>query len=162
MTRVIVSVEQFTSFRGFEWCPLGSLHRRLRPYDPGMSFQQSVEILMEEGSVNIQEYQNPQSSFRTKGISLNTTAPRVEKVLQERDDFVRGLLELYHGNVPITPEAIARETGKEEPWLEIWMSIMRLENVINPVPGHEDLFSLFRTHHTVNMVADKYGYEPEP
>ena len=162
MTRVIVSVEQFTSFRGFEWCPLGSLHRRLRPYDPGMSFQQSVEILMEEGSVNIQEYQNPQSSFRTKGISLNTTAPRVEKVLQERDDFVRGLLELYHGNVPITPEAIARETGKEEPWLEIWMSVMRLENVINPVPGHEDLFSLFRTHHTVNMVADKYGYEPEP
>ncbi|MCI0710679.1 MAG: NYN domain-containing protein [Chloroflexi bacterium] len=162
MTRVTVSVEQFTSFRGFEWCPLGSLHRRLRPYDPGMSFQQSVEILMEEGSVNIQEYQNPQSSFRTKGISLNTTAPRVEKVLQERDDFVRGLLELYHGNVPITPEAIARETGKEEPWLEIWMSIMRLENVINPVPGHEDLFSLFRTHHTVNMVADKYGYEPEP
>lgn len=162
MTRVIVSVEQFTSFRGFEWCPLGSLHRRLRPYDPGMSFQQSVEILMEEGSVNIQEYQNPQSSFRTKGISLNTSAPRVEKVLQERDDFVRGLLELYHGNVPITPEAIARDTGKEEPWLEIWMSIMRLENVINPVPGHEDLFSLFRTHHTVNMVADKYGYEPEP
>ena len=28
--RVIVSVEQFTSFRGFAWCPLGSLHRRLR------------------------------------------------------------------------------------------------------------------------------------
>jgi hypothetical protein len=161
MTRVIVSVEQFTSFRGFEWCPLGSLHRRLRPYDPGMSFQQSVEILMEEGSVNIDEYQNPQSSFRTKGISLNTNAPRVEEVLQERDEFVRGLLELYHGNVPITPEAIARETEKEEPWLGIWMSIMRLENVINPVPGHDDLFSLFRTHHTVNMVADKFDFEPE-
>ena len=28
MHRIIVSVEQFTSFRGFAWCPLGSLHHQ--------------------------------------------------------------------------------------------------------------------------------------
>ena len=29
VTRIVVSVQQFTSFRNFAWCPLGSLHRRL-------------------------------------------------------------------------------------------------------------------------------------
>lgn len=161
MCRVIVSVEQFTSFRGFEWCPLGSLHRRLRPFDPGMGFQQSVEVLMEEGSIRIEEYQNPQSDFTTKGISLVLDAPRVVRLLTQRDEFVKELLNLYHEGSPITEEAIQRVTGVEPPWLDVWMSIMRLENVINPVPGHEDLYSLFRTHHTVNMVAEKFGFEPE-
>ncbi len=44
--RVVVSVEQFTSFRGFDWCPLGSLHKRLRNYDKGMSFQRAGEYLI--------------------------------------------------------------------------------------------------------------------
>ena len=48
--RVVVSVEQFTSFRGFTWCPLGSLHKRLRDYDRGMAFQQAVEYLMANGA----------------------------------------------------------------------------------------------------------------
>ena len=161
MCRVIVSVEQFTSFRGFEWCPLGSLHRRLRPFDPGMGFQQSVEVLMEEGSIRIEEYRNPQSDFTTKGISLVLDAARVVRLLTQRDEFVKELLLLYQEGSPTTEEAISRVTGIEQPWLDVWMSIMRLENVINPVPGHEDLYSLFRTHHTVNMVAEKFGFEPE-
>ena len=31
---------------------------------------------------------------------------------------------------------------------------MELENVLNPVPGQPDLYSLFRTHHTVSIVAN--------
>jgi hypothetical protein len=137
------------------------LHRRLRPYDPGLGFQRAVEILAEEGSIQIGEYQNPQSDFTTKGISLNVRSPHVEKVLNERDEFIRQLLILYHENVPITETAIQRGTGLNDYWLDIWMSIMKLENVVNPVPGHEGLFSLFRTHHSVNSVAERFGFEPE-
>ncbi|MGB1288711.1 MAG: NYN domain-containing protein, partial [Aggregatilineales bacterium] len=61
--RVIVSVEQFTSFRSFAWCPLGSLHRRLRPYDTGMSFQRAVEFLQSKTVVKVDEYPNPQSDY---------------------------------------------------------------------------------------------------
>jgi hypothetical protein len=67
------------------------------------------------------------------------------------------LLTLYHDNVPITAASIQEGTDFNEEWLETWMSIMQLENVINPVPGHEDLYSLLQTHHTVNMVADRFG-----
>ncbi len=59
--RIVVSVEQFTSFRGFLWCPLGSLHRRLRAHDPGMVFQQAIEGLLELQAVRVEEYENPQS-----------------------------------------------------------------------------------------------------
>ncbi len=159
MRRIIVSIEQFTSFRGFAWCPLGSLHKRLRPFDPATFFQEAIEILVEEGAVEIDEYENPQSSYRTKGIALEYESERVKVYLEERDRFIQALLDLYQQRTPITPEAIAEATGIVGEELDIWISIMELENVLNLVPGHQDLYSLFRTHHTVTRVAEKYGYE---
>jgi hypothetical protein len=41
----------------------------------------------------------------------------------------------------------------------LWFSIMETENVLNPVPGRSGQYSLFRTHHTVNLVA---GGEEDP
>ncbi len=157
--RVIVSVEQFTSFRGFAWCPLGSLHRRLRPFDPSTTFQQAVEMLMEEGAVRVEEYDNPQSDYKTKGISLVETAPRVEEVLAERNQFIHVLLDLYEQRQPITRSAISdRLPHMDEADMDLWLSIMQSENVLKPVPGQGDLYSLFRTHHTVCIVA---GDKPE-
>lgn len=157
--RVAVSIEQFTSFRKFEWCPLGSLHKRLRAYDSGTAFQRAVEIMMEDGAVLINEYANPQSNYQTKGISLVMESPSVQRVLAERDNFVRMLLDLYQQHIPITAGAIQAATGLESPALEMWISIMEIENILNLVPGHTDLYSLFRTHHTVNLIAEKYGIE---
>lgn len=159
MKRIIISIEQFTSFRGFAWCPLGSLHKRLRPFDPGTFFQEAIEILVEEGSVIIDEYENPQSNYRTKGITLNHDAERVQSYLHDRDHFIRILLDLYQERTPITSETMVEETGLNSDELQIWISIMELENVLNLVPGHQNLYSLFRTHHTVTRVAEKYGYE---
>jgi hypothetical protein len=156
--RVIVSVEQFTSFRGFAWCPLGSLHRRLRPFDPGTTFQQAVEEMMEDGSVLVEEYDNPQSEFTTKGISLVEEAPQVQDVLTDRNAFIRVLLNLYEGRQPITRDAIQAQVNMPEHDLDLWISIMQSENVLKSVPGQPNLYSLFRTHHTVCMVA---GDEPE-
>jgi hypothetical protein len=155
--RVIVSVEQFTSFRGFAWCPLGSLHRRLRPFDPGTTFQQAVEEMMEDGSVLVEEYENPQSEFTTKGISLVEDAPQVQDVLTDRNAFIRVLLNLYEGRQPITRDAIQAQVNMDDHDLDLWISIMQSENVLKSVPGQPNLYSLFRTHHTVCMVA---GDEP--
>jgi hypothetical protein len=156
--RVIVSVEQFTSFRGFAWCPLGSLHRRLRPFDPGTTFQQAVEEMMEDGSVLVEEYENPQSEFTTKGISLVEDAPQVQDVLTDRNAFIRVLLNLYEGRQPITRDAIQAQVNMGDHDLDLWISIMQSENVLKSVPGQPNLYSLFRTHHTVCMVA---GDNPE-
>ncbi len=156
--RVIVSVEQFTSFRGFAWCPLGSLHRRLRPFDPGTTFQQAVEEMMEDGSVLVEEYENPQSEFTTKGISLVEEAPQVQDVLTDRNAFIRVLLNLYEGRQPITRDAIQAQVNMNDHDLDLWISIMQSENVLKSVPGQPNLYSLFRTHHTVCMVA---GDTPE-
>ncbi|MBN1203153.1 MAG: NYN domain-containing protein [Anaerolineae bacterium] len=151
--RVIVSVEQFTSFRGFAWCPLGSLHRRLRPFDPGTTFQQAVEELVEVGSVRIEEYENPQSDYRTKGISLVTDSLQVQEVLEQRDNFIRVLLDLYEQRQPISHTTIHNYVTISDEELNLWISIMQSENVLKPVPGQVDLYSLFRTHHTVSLVA---------
>ncbi|MGQ9851085.1 MAG: NYN domain-containing protein [Aggregatilineaceae bacterium] len=151
--RIIVSVEQFTSFRGFAWCPLGSLHRRLRPFDPSTAFQQAVEELQEQGAVTINEYDNPLSEFKTKGISLVEQSPIVQRVLDERNRFVRALLALYEQRLPLSREAIRQASGLDGRELELWLSIMQAENVLKAVPGQTDLYSLFRTHHTVCMVA---------
>jgi len=156
--RIIVSVEQFTSFRGFAWCPLGSLHRRLRPFDPSTTFQQAVEELQENGAVLISEYENPQSEYTTKGISLVREAPPVQQAIEERNAFVETLLELYERRVPITTDEIQQRLNLADGDLELWLSIMQAENVLKPVPGQADLYSLFRTHHTVTMVA---GDPPE-
>lgn len=159
MRRIVISIEQFTSFRGFAWCPLGSLHKRLRPFDPGTFFQQAIEILIENGAVLIDEYENPQSNYRTKGISLIWESAKVIEFLEERDNFIRVLLELYQQRVAITTSAISEATQLAANLVRTWISIMELENVLNVVPGHQDLYSLFRTHHTVVRVAEKYQIE---
>lgn len=161
MRRVVVSVEQFTSFRGFAWCPLGSLHKRLRPYDPNTIFQQVIEVLSDRGAINIDEYENPQSVYRTKGISLIYESALVQQYLAERDEFVRVLLDLYQERQAINTESLSANINAAPDVLQTWISIMELENILNPVPGHQDLFSLFRTHHTVTRVAEKYGYEDD-
>lgn len=159
MRRVVVSIEQFTSFRGFEWCPLGSLHKRLRPFDQGTNFQRAVEILVAQGAVIIDEYENPQSLYRTKGISLERNSAQVLEYLEERDNFVRALLHLYQQHIPISKQAIQELIVMPSNIIDTWISIMEVENVLNLVPGHQDLYSLFRTHHTVNLVAEQYNIE---
>ncbi len=152
--RVIVSVEQFTSFRGFTWCPLGSLHKRLRPFDHVTSFQRAVEFLQENLAAEVKEYPNPQSDFFTKGISLNMDAEIVRQVIAERDAFIRLLLQLYERNMIISEQTL-RLIDPTAQWdFPLWFSIMETENVLNPVPGRSGQYSLFRTHHTVTLVAD--------
>lgn len=153
--RIIVSVEQFTSFRGFTWCPLGSLHRRLRGFDTGMSFQRAVEYLIENDSAEVQEYPNPQSDFFTKGISLRMDAPITRQIINERDHFIRLLLAIYERGGTISDQSI-RAADTSVVWdMDLWFSIMETENVLNPVPGRQGQYSLFRTHHTVSLVADR-------
>jgi hypothetical protein len=152
--RVIVSVEQFTSFRGFSWCPLGSLHKRLRNYDNGVTFQRAVEYLIENGAAEVKEYPNPQSEFFTKGISLNTDAEICVGVIGERDNFVRLLLYLYDRNMVISEQSVKMVDPGTHWNLPLWFSVMETENVLNPVPGRQGQYSLFRTHHTVTLVAD--------
>jgi uncharacterized LabA/DUF88 family protein len=158
--RVVVSVEQFTSFRGFTWCPLGSLHKRLRSFDRGMSFQRSVEYMIENGAAEVKEYPNPQSEFFTKGISLEMDGEITRNILAERDTFIRLLLQLYERNMIISEQSI-RAVDPATRWdLALWFSIMETENVLNPVPGRAGQHSLFRTHHTVSLVADALRTRP--
>ena len=71
----------------------------------------------------------------------------------ERDEFVRVLLEMYRANVTISQANIERRLKGQ--WdLPLWISIMKIENVLNALPGRADQFSLFRTHHTVKLVAN--------
>lgn len=154
--RVVISVEQFTSFRNFTWCPLGSLHRRLRLFDTGMAFQRAVEYLSANGAAEINEYPNPQSDFMTKGISLNLDSPLCRSVLAQRDAFVRLLLALYERNLPISDQTVRQFAPGAEWDLDFWFSIMETENILNAVPGRVGQYSLFRTHHTVNLVADSH------
>jgi hypothetical protein len=159
MKRIIVSVDQFTSYRGFTWCPLGSLHRRLRPYDSGVVFQRAVEWLIELRAAEVGEYDNPQSAYKTKGISLETNAELSHEILTERDQFILALLSLYDQHLPINFTSLQRVTNLPPNELELWASIMQVENVLNPVQGKPGLYSLFRTHHTVNLIADNRDKE---
>ncbi len=153
VARIVISVQQFTSFRNFAWCPLGSLHRRLREHDGGVAFQNAVEYLLVNEMVSVNEYANPRSDYNTKGIELNESSPFVAALLAERDEFVLALLEMYRNNEAITQESIALQLNSD--WdIGLWLSIMRSENVLNPLPGRTDQFSLFRTHHTVKLVAN--------
>lgn len=159
--RVVISVEQFTSFRNFAWCPLGSLHKRLRMFDPGMSFQRSVEYLEANDIVSVDEYPNPQSNYNTKGISIVRESDFAVETLALRDEFVALLLRMYEQNVPITPQRIQQESERE--WdIDLWVSIMETENVLNPLPGRTGQYSLFRTHHTVKLVAGDNMQETTP
>jgi hypothetical protein len=151
--RIVVSVEQFTSFRNFAWCPLGSLHRRLKPFDNGMSFQRAVEYLEAIGTVIVSEYPNPQSNYNTKGISINTESLFAREVLVHRDEFIRLLLKMYERNVIISAVRIQEEAPEKDWNIPLWISVMETENVLNPLPGRTGQYSLFRTHHTVKLVA---------
>ncbi len=151
--RIVVSIEQFTSFRNFAWCPLGSLHRRLRGFDTGMLFQRAVEYLIEHDTVAVQEYPNPQSNYNTKGISLNIASTIARHILIQRDDFIRLLLQLYEQNSLISEQSIALVMPNHSWDLQLWFSIMETENVLNAFPGRPGQYSLFRTHHTVNLIA---------
>ena len=157
MRRVIVSIDQFTSYRRFTWCPLGSLHKRLRPHDSGMGFQRAVERLLEQSAVQIDEYENPLSPYRTKGISLVTESAFVQQILNERNQFIRILINLYDQRQPISVETLVYYTGLEREALALWVSMMELENVLNPVPNRPDQYTLFRGHHTVNLIAGTPG-----
>ena len=153
VTRIVVSVQQFTSFRNFAWCPLGSLHRRLREFDSGVVFQLAVEYLLVNSMVTVNEYPNPRSDYNTKGIELDEACPFVAVILAERDEFIRVLLEMYRANVTISqPNLEQRLKGQWD--VPLWISIMKIENVLNALPGRADQFSLFRTHHTVKLVAN--------
>ena len=153
VARIVVSVQQFTSFRNFAWCPLGSLHRRLREHDGGVAFQNAVEYLLLNEMVSVNEYPNPRSDFNTKGVELHEQNPFVAALLADRDEFVRVLLEMYRNNDCISPDNVALQLNGD--WdVPLWLSIMRSENVLNPLPGRQDQFSLFRTHHTVKLVAN--------
>lgn len=153
VTRIVVSVQQFTSFRNFAWCPLGSLHRRLREFDSGVVFQQAVEYLLVNNMVTVNEYPNPRSAYNTKGIELDDQCPYVAVILAERDEFIRVLLEMYRANVTISQASIEQRLKGE--WdIPLWISIMKVENVLNALPGRADQYSLFRTHHTVKLVAN--------
>jgi hypothetical protein len=153
MKRIVVSVDQFTSYRRFTWCPLGSLHKRLRPHDSGMSFQRAVERLLTMGAVAIDEYDNPLSPYRTKGISLVPDSDFVNQILNERNQFVRILINMYDQHFPISAESLVEQTGIERDTLLLWLSMMQLENVLNPVPNKPGQYALFRGHHTVNLIA---------
>jgi hypothetical protein len=151
--RIVVSVEQFTSFRNFAWCPLGSLHRRLREHDTGVVFQRAVEYLLVNDMASVNEYHNPQSDYNTKGIELVNDNPFVAVILADRDEFIRVLLEMYKNSETITEASIGHLL--EGDWdIPLWITIMQTENVLNPLPGRSDQYSLFRTHHTVKLVAN--------
>lgn len=153
VVRIVISVEQFTSFRNFAWCPLGSLHRRLRDHDTGIAFQRAVEYMIVNDMAEVNEYTNPQSDYNTKGIELRENSAFAAVLLAERDEFIRVLLEMYKNNTSITRNHI--ESQLEGDWdIELWVSIMETENVLNPLPGRSDQYSLFRTHHTVKLVAE--------
>ena len=151
--RIVVSIEQFTSFRNFAWCPLGSLHRRLRAFDTGMSFQRAVEYLVANDTAEVDEYKNPQSEYATKGISIDAKTHIASNVLEERDAFVALLIDLYEQNQLISAQSIRSVDAKHNWDLDLWFSIMETENVLNMLPGRPGQYSLFRTHHTVTIVA---------
>jgi len=77
----------------------------------------------------------------------------VHDVLAERNRFVQILLDLFEQRIPIARDTLRDYTQLEDHDLDLWISIMQSENVLKPVPGQPDLYSLFRTHHTVSLVA---------
>ena len=126
-----------------------------------MSFQRAVEYLLEHKAVNVEEYANPQSDYQTKGISLNIEPQIFRQVLQERNDFIRLLLRLYQRNMLISEQSV-RAVAPEHTWdLTFWFSVMETENVLNLLPGRAGQYSLFRTHHTVNLIADEDAEKTE-
>ncbi len=80
--------------------------------------------------------------------------PSVADILELRDAFIRLLLALYERNVPIS-DVTVQQIDPNGNWdLAFWFSMMETENILNVVPGRAGQYSLFRTHHTVNLVAE--------
>jgi hypothetical protein len=77
----------------------------------------------------------------------------------ERDQFVRLLLQLYERNMIISEQTLKIVDPATNWDFPLWFSIMETENVLNPVPGRAGQYSLFRTHHTVSLVADSQRAE---
>ena len=67
---------------------------------------------------------------------------------------MRTLLTLYTRDMPITKQSVGLEAPSEQWKLDLWLSIMETENVLNALPGRSGNYSLFRMHHTVNQVAN--------
>ena len=109
---------------------------------------------MEHNAATVDEYQNPQSEYRTKGISINDDSRISSRILTDRDDFIKLLLNLYEQNMLISEQNVRTIVGDDRWDLSLWFSIMETENVLNPIPGRNGQYSLFRTHHTVNLVAE--------
>lgn len=109
--------------------------------------------MIDAGAVEVAEYDNPQSEYKTKGISLNEDAPHVYAVLADRNEVIRILLELYEQRIPITRETLLERLSMDDDEIDLWLSIMQSENVLKPVPGQPSVYTLFRTHHTVMQVA---------
>ena len=152
--RIIVSIDQFTSYRNYDWCPLGSLHSRLRELEPGISFQRAVEYLEADEAVFISEYENPNSHYHTKGISLNSKAELVQDIITLRNRFIAALVHLYDEVRPITVATIREALDDNSISITFWINVMLSENVLNQVSGRDDQYSLFRGHHTVMEVAE--------
>jgi hypothetical protein len=91
----------------------------------------------------------------TKGISLIGESSVARRFIAERNRFVRALLALYDRHEAISQVTVGAETGMSADELNLWLSIMQDENVLNPVPGRSGQYSLFRTHHTVTSVSDQ-------
>ena len=126
-----------------------------------MTFQRAVEYLVENKAARIDEYPNPESDYNTKGISIDRRKSIAKRILNERDSFILMLLGLYSGNMLISRQSVEAVDSDQEWELTLWFSIMETENVLNALPGRPGQYSLFRTHHTVNQVADKYGHEDD-
>jgi hypothetical protein len=115
---------------------------------------------MEHGAATVDEYHNPQSNFNTKGISVHTEMPICQEIISHRDQFIEILLHLYEQNMLISEKNV-RMVAAVDGWnLPLWFSVMRTENVLNPIPSRPGQYSLFRTHHTVNLVAERLGHSP--
>jgi hypothetical protein len=121
-----------------------------------------VEYLVANDAAEVNEYPNPQSTYNTKGISLNTGHETVTNVLSERDMFINMLLMLYKKDMLISKASLETEFAGLVLNLDLWLSIMETENVLNALPSRAGQYSLFRTHHTVNLVAAvEEGVDPE-
>ena len=87
------------------------------------------------------------------------TSPITRLILNNRDTFVRHLLTLYERNMLISEQSIHLIAPDLDYDLDLWFSIMETENVLNALPGRVGQYSLFRTHHTVSLVAEDENVE---
>ena len=71
VTRIVVSVQQFTSFRTSPGARSAACIGACAKVDSGVVFQQAVEYLLVNNMVTVNEYPNPRSDYNTKGLELD-------------------------------------------------------------------------------------------